>query len=231
VDTSQRKVVKMLREIFDNLDRHCGKFDTYFDIYERHFSKFVGKKPVVVEVGICRGGSAEMWQKYFGKGATIVGIDVDDNAFIPEHQTPGCVQLRGDQGDPKFWEEFLKTYPKIDILIDDGGHHQFQQINTLNAVWSHITQGGVFLTEDTHTSYWKEYSGGGLNASTSFLQYAKKVSDTLNVDYWKDTDRHPDNIMLADHFKDLNSMHFYDSIVVFEKNPRVKPTLLTSTPI
>jgi hypothetical protein len=37
--------------------------------------------------------------------------------------------------------------------------------------------------------------------------------------------------MLADHFKDLNSMHFYDSIVVFEKNPRVKPTLLTSTPI
>ena len=109
----------MLREIFDNLDRHCGKFDTYFDIYERHFSKFIGKKPVVVEVGICRGGSAEMWQKYFGKGATIIGIDVDDNAFISEHQTPGCEQVRGDQGDLKFWEEFFKTHPDIDVFIDD----------------------------------------------------------------------------------------------------------------
>lgn len=221
----------MLREIFDNLDRHCGKFDTYFDVYERHFSKFVGKAPVVVEVGICRGGSAEMWQKYFGPGAQIVGIDIDDNAFKPEHQTPGCIQVKGNQGDPTFWENFLKEYPEIDVFIDDGGHHQFQQIETLKAVWPHIAQGGVFLTEDTHTSYWPDYSGGGLNASTSFLQYAKKVSDTLNGDHWRGLDRHPDNIMLIDHYKDLYSMSFYDSIVVFEKQTKVTATLLTSTPI
>ena len=221
----------MLREIFDNLERHCGKFDTYFDVYERHFGKWVGRKPVVVEVGICRGGSAEMWQKYFGEGATIIGIDVDPNAFKPEHQTPGCIQVNGNQGDPAFWEEFLKDYPQIDVFIDDGGHHQFQQIETLKAVWPHITQGGVFLTEDTHTSYWTEYSGGGLNSPHSFLQYAKRVSDTVNVDHWRGLDRHPDNIMLADHYKDLYSMSFYDSIVVFEKNPRITATLLTSTPV
>jgi hypothetical protein len=117
------------------------------------------------------------------------------------------------------------------VFIDDGGHHMFQQINTLQAVWTHMKPGSVFLTEDTHTSYWTEYSGGGLNAQSSFLQYAKKISDTLNVDHWKGVDRHPDNIMLSDHYKDLSSMHFYDSIVVFEKNSRPKATLLTSTPI
>jgi hypothetical protein len=221
----------MLREIFDNLTLHCGKHSHYFDVYERHLSKFIGKSPVVVEVGICRGGSAEMWKKYFGEGATIIGIDVDDNAFKPEHQTEGCIQLRGDQGDPKFWEEFFQQYPHVDVFIDDGGHHMSQQITTILAAYPHVVDGGVFICEDTHTSYWPEYSGGGLNAPTSFLQYAKKVSDTLNVDHWKGLDRHPDNTMLADHYKDLSSMHFYDSIVVLEKNPRVKATLLTSTPI
>ena len=77
----------MLREIFDNLDLHCGKWSHYFDIYEQHFNKFVGKKPVVVEVGICRGGSAEMWKKYFGEGATIIGIDIDPNSFKHTQKT------------------------------------------------------------------------------------------------------------------------------------------------
>lgn len=221
----------MLREIFDNLERHCGKHEHYFDVYERHFSKFIGKKPVVVEVGICRGGSAEMWQKYFGEGSTIIGIDVDDTAFKPEHQTPGCEQVRGDQGDPTFWAEFFKTHPDVDVFIDDGGHHQFQQITTLAAVWSHVNIGGVYVCEDTHTSYWPEYSGGGLKKSTAFLEYAKAVTDTMNSRWYKDADRHPDNMMFADHYKDLASMHFYDSMVVLEKETKFESKLITSTPI
>lgn len=220
----------MLREIFDNLERHCGKFEHYFDIYERHFSKFVGKKPVVVEVGICRGGSAEMWQKYFGEGATIVGIDVDPNAFKPEIQTPGCIQVNGDQGSTQFWDGFLKEYPKIDILLDDGGHHMAQQIVTLQQVWPHITDGGVYMCEDTHTSYWPNY-GGGLTNPQSFTNYAKSITDTMNSQYWKGNDASNDNKMFADFFKDLDSQHFYDSVVAFEKRVHPIPQLITSTPI
>jgi cephalosporin hydroxylase len=220
----------MLREIFDNLERHCGKFEHYFDIYERHFSKFVDKKPVVVEVGICRGGSAEMWQKYFGEGATIVGIDVDPNAFKPEIQTPGCIQVNGDQGSTQFWGEFLKEYPKIDILLDDGGHHMSQQIVTLQQVWPHITDGGVYMCEDTHTSYWPNY-GGGLTNPQSFTNYAKSITDTMNSQYWKGNDANNDNKMFADFFQDLDSQHFYDSVVAFEKRKHPVPQLITSTPI
>lgn len=220
----------MLKEIFDNLEKQCGKHSHYFDVYEKHFSRFIGKKPVVVEVGICYGGSAEMWQKYFGEGATIIGIDVDNKSFQPEAQTPGCIQVRGDQADPKFWEEFFTTYPEVDIFIDDGGHHQFQQISTLNCAWPHIKEGGVFLCEDTHTSYWAEYSGG-LRKPNTFTEYAKQVIDTMNVQWWREPDRRPDNILLADHFKDLSGMHFYDSIVVFDKNHRPESKLLTSIPL
>jgi 23S rRNA U2552 (ribose-2'-O)-methylase RlmE/FtsJ len=223
-------MVKMLREIFDNLDRHCGKFTHYFDIYEQHFNKFVGKKPVVVEVGICRGGSAEMWQKYFGEGATIVGIDIDPNSFKPEIQTPGCIQVNGNQGDPAFWDEFLKEYPQIDILIDDGSHHCSHQITTLQKVWPHITQGGVYLCEDTHTNYWPEY-GGGMTNHTTFLNYSKLITDTMNREYYRGQDLHPNNTIFADYYKEVVGMHYYDSIVVLDKNQRQETKLITSTPI
>jgi hypothetical protein len=219
----------MLREIFEKLDLHAGKFDTYFDVYEQHFSKFVGKKPVVVEVGIYKGGSAKMWKEYFGPGATIIGIDVNEE-LCSQYTTPGCEQVFGDQGKIEFWQKFFETHPDIDVFIDDGGHHQFQQINTLYSVWPHMNQGGVYLCEDTHTSYWPDYSGGGLKKPTSFIEYAKIVSDVVNSDHWRDGDKNQDNQLLADYYKDVSGMHFYDSIVVLDKNPKIKATLLLSTP-
>src|SRR4051812_27993068 len=42
------------------------KFRHYFDIYENHFSKFVGSEVHVVEIGIYSGGSLKMWRDYFG---------------------------------------------------------------------------------------------------------------------------------------------------------------------
>ena len=82
------------------------------------------------------------------------------------------------------------------------------------------------MCEDTHTSYWPEFSGGGLKKSTSFTEYAKTVSDMVNVEYFKGLDRHPDNMMLADFYHGLTSTHFYDSVVVFEKNGKVVPERL-----
>ena len=213
----------MLRDIYDNLTLHCDKWSHYFDIYEQHFSKFVNKSPVVVEVGLYRGGSAEMWKKYFGPGATIVGIDVDKN--VTKYTTDGCIQVIGNQGDPDFWDEFLLQYPHIDIFLDDGSHVVQHQIITLQKVWPHIKQGGVFMCEDTHTSYWPEY-GGGLKNPRSFLEYAKQITDLMNVEYFKGLDRHPDTLMFAEFFKELVGVHFYDSVVVFDKNKKPAVTRL-----
>ena len=221
----------MLEEIFNNLERHCGKHSHYFDVYERHFNRFIGKNPVIVEVGICRGGSAEMWQKYFGEGATIIGIDIDDNAFKPEHQTPGCIQIRGDQGDPKFWEEFFKTYPEVDIFIDDGSHHMSHQITTIMSAYNHVKDDGVYLCEDTHTSYWPEYLGGLRNKPGTFMEYSKRLIDTLNSAHYTTTDFSQDEKLFVNHFDKIKSMHFYDSIVVLEKGQRPESKLVTSTPI
>jgi 23S rRNA U2552 (ribose-2'-O)-methylase RlmE/FtsJ len=67
-----------LRNYFEqNEERLINKFDHYFDVYERYFSKFRNKKITIVEIGVYQGGSLQMWRKYFGNEATIWGIDID----------------------------------------------------------------------------------------------------------------------------------------------------------
>lgn len=36
------------------------KHSHYLDIYDRHFKKFVGKNPKLLEIGVRHGGSIEM---------------------------------------------------------------------------------------------------------------------------------------------------------------------------
>lgn len=77
--------------------------------------------------GYClRGSRRAKWrlradvEKLFRRGRKIVGVDIN----------PDCKQLEeeqisieiGSQDDPKFWAAFKEKYPRVDILLDDGGH-------------------------------------------------------------------------------------------------------------
>ena len=55
-----------LEDYFYNKEKKLPvhKWLHYFDIYDRHFKRFIGKNPVILEVGVAEGGSLEMWN-YF----------------------------------------------------------------------------------------------------------------------------------------------------------------------
>jgi hypothetical protein len=57
-----------LRRFFEAHKRGHGiwKWNHYFEIYHRHFSKFRGREVHILEIGIYSGGSLEMWKDYFG---------------------------------------------------------------------------------------------------------------------------------------------------------------------
>lgn len=202
----------MIKDIFYNLNLHCSKWENYFEVYETYFHKFINESPVVVEVGICQGGSAEMWLKYFGPESTIVGIDIQD---CTNYTTKGCTQIIGDQGNPAFWDSFLQKYPKIDIFIDDGSHQLEHQILTLQKVWPFIKNNGVYICEDTHTNLWSEFKGGIKNKNT-FLEYSKDLTDILLNQHSRGIGD-SNYLNLVEHYKNLYSVSFYDSMVVFQK--------------
>ena len=200
----------------ENTDKLIHKWKHYFEIYDRHFSRYRGSDVHVVEFGVSHGGSLQMWKNYFGDQVTIYGIDIN----------PDCKRLEedkieifiGDQGDRQFLKSVANAIPKIDILIDDGGHTMRQQINTFEELFPHIDQEGVYLCEDLHTSYWEDW-GGGYKKQDTFIEYSKNFIDYINA--WHSLQ--PEKLRVSDFTKSVHSLHYYDSILVIEKRKIKKP--------
>jgi hypothetical protein len=120
----------------------------YFDIYDRHLSRFRGQPVTLVEIGVAGGGSVGMWRDYLGPQAQIIGVDVDSECrrFAGEN----VEIVIGDQGNLAFWSSFLDEHGAIDIVIDDGGHLPEQQVVTLESLLAAIRPDGVYICEDIH---------------------------------------------------------------------------------
>jgi hypothetical protein len=158
-----------------------------------------------------------MWRNYFGKEATIWGIDIDPRCKTLEDQNTHI--LIGSQEDPLFLRSIIDKIGMIDILIDDGGHTQDQQIVSFQELYKYVNpDGGIYLCEDVHTSYMNVY-GGGHKRNNTFIEYSKLLVDQLNAYYSEQS-----SLKINDITRITNSIHFYDSIVVFEKKIMKPPS-------
>lgn len=185
-----------LWEYFNNHSEGHGitKWEHYFDIYDRHFAKFIGQKVDLLEIGIYSGGSLDMWKSYFGAGCHIYGIDIAEVCKSYEDERTSV--FIGDQEDRTFWKQFRDSVPGVDILIDDGGHTWEQQKVTLEEMLPNIRPGGVYLCEDIHAKY------------NGFAAYASSLVDELNA--------RPTS--LSQFQRAVHSIHFYPYVVVIEKH-------------
>lgn len=206
--------MNMLEEIHNKLEHPSDKWKPYFEVYERHLKRFMGTDINIVEVGVQKGGSLEMWGNYFGSGSKIIGIDVDPECAHLKYDNENIEVVIGDQGRQDFWDKFLQN-KKIDVFIDDGGHFMDQQILTFERVFPLLSVGGIYICEDCHTSY-MSYNGGGLNRKHSFIEYAKSYIDVLHYDWKEET---TSDLEMRNKIANggLSGVFFYDSMVVFEK--------------
>lgn len=208
--------MKTSKELFENLTLPSKKWQHYFDIYDKHLNRFRGKNPVILEIGIDRGGSLELWHKMF-ENPTIYAVDANPEVNNIKFDFDVNIEL-GDQGDLNFWQRYIENKPKFDIIIDDGGHNMHQQINSLISLFPQLNLNGVYLVEDTHTSYVKAY-GGGFQKQDSFIEIVKTFIDMINVEFIVDIDP-PEHV--AKTFFNLTNISFYNSVVVMEKTVRPK---------
>lgn len=208
----------------ENTGRLLHKWQHYFEIYDRHFSRFRGTDVHIVEFGVSHGGSLQMWKQYFGPRAKIFGIDI--NPHCKELEEEQVEIFIGDQEDRRFLKSLAEKIPRIDILIDDGGHTMNQQINTYEELFPRIDKNGVYLCEDIHTSYWPKW-GGGYKKNGTFIEYSKNFIDHINA--WHSLQENMLNV--TEFTQSAHSLHYYDSILVIEKRPIEKPfDLKTGTP-
>ena len=158
--------MKKIKNSFIKSKYLSNKHLNYFDVYDDLLKDYIGKKIIFVEVGVLNGGSLFMWRDYFGPAARIIGIDL--NPAAKKFENDGFEIFIGDQEKPEFWNNFFKQVGKIDILLDDGGHTNNQQIITTQNSIENINDGGLLIIEDTHASYMKEF---GNPSDKSFVNF------------------------------------------------------------
>lgn len=207
-----------LTQFFNNNKdgRLIHKWMHYFDIYDRHFSKYRNKEITVLEFGVAQGGSVQMWKEYFGPRAKIYGVDI--NHMCKNFDEENIEIIIGSQEDRVFLKDLKEYLPRIDILIDDGGHTVRQQKTTFEELYNHIAPNGVYLCEDINTSY-KSHMGGGYKNPNSYIEFSKNYIDELYG--WQSNICKELN--LTEFTKSSDSMHYYYNVLVIEKKEQVRP--------
>jgi predicted SAM-dependent methyltransferase/limonene-1,2-epoxide hydrolase len=211
----------LLDYALNNPGRPLTKWRGYFDVYHRHLQRFRAAPVTILEFGIFRGGSLQMWRHYFGARARVIGVDIQPECKAFEEE--GIAVRIGDQEDRAFLRRLAAEFAPFDVVIEDGGHHMGQQIATFEEIFPRMTPHGVYVAEDLHTSYWPEY-GGGYRQQGTFIEYAKALVDRLNA--WHT--RTPEQFSVDDFTLQAGSMHFYDSMLVVERRPFEEPRKLRS---
>jgi hypothetical protein len=195
-------------DFLTNDQRVIHKWKHYFPAYERHFAKFVNTDVVFLEIGSGQGGSLQMWKRFLGPHARIVGIDLRPECKeFAEDQ----IDIRiGDQSDKTFLLDVCQEFGVPDVVLDDGSHMMAHIHASFSVLYPLLPRNGVYMVEDLHTAYWAEFEGG-VKRKESFIETCKDLIDELNAD-------HSRGALSATEFtRTTLSMHFYDSIVAFEK--------------
>ena len=212
--------MKKFNELFKE---HTGesilKWSNYGDIYDKHFAPFRDQPINILEIGVLKGGSMRLWEKYFPK-ANIFGIDIDEECL--QYQSDRTKIFIGDQGDVSFLRNVKAKIPRIDILIDDGSHRAKDQKTTFDEMYYHVRKPGVYLIEDIELNYWPSKDK---DKPDNFMTYMKNKIDEMNVRRTmsrKISESYPFKDTEVRFNNSTNSISFYENVVVLEKQEMPK---------
>ena len=189
----------------------------YTPIYEQWFASLRYKPVRLLEIGVggydrprVGGNSLRMWKRYFKQGS-ITGIDLYVKSALQEDRIH---IVKGDQCDALFLQEVTKTHGPFDIIIDDGSHVQSHIIASFEALFPLLPSGGIYVIEDTQTSYWPKFEGSTeeMNIIPSAMNYFIQRVHAINRSEWLDEAKPVD---IPD--QGIGSIAFYHNLIFVVK--------------
>jgi len=188
--------------------RFSSKWQHYFAVYDRFFSRFINQKFTLLEIGVSLGGSLQLWKKYFGSHVSVIGIDNNSQSYFEESQIQIFI---GDQTDKKFLENVLNTISNPAIIIDDGSHIQSHILKTFEILYPALSDNGIYVIEDCHTAYWPRFEGG-VNSHLNVVDIFSRSAHDVNSKWY--------NVPKTVRIPQLDSISFHDSMIILEKRQK-----------
>ena len=192
----------------------------YTSVYQEWFEPLRFKRIRLLEIGVggyakayLGGESLRMWKRYFPFGR-ITGIDIHDKTTFAESRIS---IYQGDQSDKNFLHKIVIEEGPFDIIIEDGSHMQSHIITSFETLFRFMAPGGIYVIEDTQTSYWPEYEGSTTEMHTvaSAMNYFIKRIHDINRVEWRDSKQKVGEIG-----KMIDSIGFYHNLIVVVKKSK-----------
>lgn len=132
----------------------------YLEYYDRVLEPWIGRKIVLLELGVRTGGSLSLWRDYFPDGS-IVGVDLRlPTGLAPDDRIH---VFQGNQGDSTFLSTVAREVAPggFDIIIDDASHiGHLTKLSFWHLFENHLRPGGLYAIEDWGTGYYDDWPDG-----------------------------------------------------------------------
>lgn len=173
-----------LHQIYDQRDgKVSDKWSLYLTEYDRLFAPMNDREISMLEIGVQNGGSLEVWAQYFPKAKAIVGCDINPGCAVLTFEDPRIDVIVGDANLPHIQKLITTHATQFDIVIDDGSHLSSDIIRSFVLYFPLLVNGGVFVAEDLHCSYWSKFEGGLYDPNSS-IAFFKCLADVVNHEHW-----------------------------------------------
>ena len=173
------------------------------------------------------GASLKGWKEYF-PNAKIVGIDINPDCKSVENPDQNIFIEIGSQDDTSFLQSVCEKHGKFDLILDDGSHINEHIINSFQFLIDWVKPEGVYVVEDSITSYW-EHWGGGFREKGTNIEFFKDLVDDVNFygqyqeTFWNVHARREDFLIEQTLRKglqirtDIESINFLNGIIIITK--------------
>lgn len=167
----------------DHRGKVSDRWSLYLTEYDRLLAGFRDKPIALLEIGIQNGGSLEIWSAFFPVARQLVGCDINPDCGQLVFDDPRIAIVIGEADSAEAQQEVLGHAPRLDVVIDDGSHRSSDIARTFARYFPFVEDGGVFIVEDLHCSYWQEFEGGLFDPSSS-IAFFKQLADVVNHEHW-----------------------------------------------
>jgi len=159
-------------------DYDTDKGHNYLKYYEAFFEIYRSSVVVLLELGMHRGGSMQMWRDYFPHGK-IVGVDINE----VEIENPDRIfTYQGDATQPDFLQRVKTDHgiSQFDLIIDDASHMGRDAEASFNMLFkNHLAPGGIYVVEDWGTGYMPDWPDGKRYEDHSSVTSTKRFGRTV----------------------------------------------------
>lgn len=174
-----------IREIhLHKTNKVSDKWSSYLDTYDKIFEEFKYKPINIFEIGIQNGGSLETWGEYFKNAKNIIGCDVEPLCNLLKFSDKRIKLIVNDIKAESTYKIINSWVDDLDIVIDDGSHQSIDILEAFGKYFPMLTPGGVYVVEDTHTLYWKDWNSELNNKFNAYI-FFKKLIDSINIQFWE----------------------------------------------